>query len=198
MALKKSTVAREEGNRVSGPRGAAERLVAALPFALTKAQKRVIDEIQHDMAVPHPMHRLVQGDVGSGRRSSRCTPPPSRSRTTTKGADGADGAPRRAALGDDPPPRRGGRPAGHAAHRRRHRQAPRPHERAIARGDIDLVIGTHALIQERVESTGSGRHHRRAAPLRRHAAGDAETPRHQSRHSPHDATPIPRTLALTL
>jgi ATP-dependent DNA helicase RecG len=39
----------------------------ALPFSLTSAQERAIDEIQQDMAGPHPMHRLLQGDVGSGK-----------------------------------------------------------------------------------------------------------------------------------
>ena len=39
----------------------------ALPFALTAAQRRVGDEISADLAQPHPMQRLVQGDVGSGK-----------------------------------------------------------------------------------------------------------------------------------
>lgn len=44
-----------------------EQLLASLPFPLTRAQQRVIDDILQDMAVPHPMQRLVQGDVGSGK-----------------------------------------------------------------------------------------------------------------------------------
>ncbi len=43
------------------------KLNAALPFALTAAQTRVLAEIRADMAQPHPMHRLLQGDVGSGK-----------------------------------------------------------------------------------------------------------------------------------
>ncbi len=43
------------------------RLLATLPFALTPAQQRVGDEIAHDLARPVPMHRLLQGDVGSGK-----------------------------------------------------------------------------------------------------------------------------------
>lgn len=39
----------------------------ALPFALTGAQERVVSEIRRDMAQTHPMHRLLQGDVGSGK-----------------------------------------------------------------------------------------------------------------------------------
>jgi ATP-dependent DNA helicase RecG len=44
-----------------------EQLLAVLPFALTAAQRRVGAEIAHDLARPQPMHRLLQGDVGSGK-----------------------------------------------------------------------------------------------------------------------------------
>ncbi len=44
-----------------------ERLLAALPFALTGAQRRVQGEIGRDLEAPHPMRRLLQGDVGSGK-----------------------------------------------------------------------------------------------------------------------------------
>jgi ATP-dependent DNA helicase RecG len=40
---------------------------AVLPFALTGAQQHVLKEIEADLAKPHPMHRLLQGDVGSGK-----------------------------------------------------------------------------------------------------------------------------------
>ncbi len=46
---------------------ARERIKAMLPFRPTGAQKRVLAEIAHDMAQPHPMYRLLQGDVGSGK-----------------------------------------------------------------------------------------------------------------------------------
>jgi ATP-dependent DNA helicase RecG len=49
------------------PGGLHEQLLAALPFALTQAQRRVGEEIAHDLALPRPMHRLLQGDVGSGK-----------------------------------------------------------------------------------------------------------------------------------
>ena len=53
-------LARREG-------GLADRLLAVLPFALTAAQQRVVAEIGADIARPQPMHRLLQGDVGSGK-----------------------------------------------------------------------------------------------------------------------------------
>ncbi len=44
-----------------------KKLLAALPFRLTAAQQRVWNEIAHDLGQPHPMQRLLQGDVGSGK-----------------------------------------------------------------------------------------------------------------------------------
>ena len=51
----------------AAPGGLPERLLAALPFALTRAQRCVVDEIAADLARAQPMHRLLQGDVGSGK-----------------------------------------------------------------------------------------------------------------------------------
>ncbi len=53
------------GHHIGGP--LLERFVAGLPFPLTRAQRRAIDEIAADLARPVPMHRLLQGDVGSGK-----------------------------------------------------------------------------------------------------------------------------------
>ncbi|MFM8510574.1 MAG: ATP-dependent DNA helicase RecG, partial [Betaproteobacteria bacterium] len=49
------------------PGGLPEQLLAALPFELTAAQRRVVEEIAQDLAHAEPMHRLLQGDVGSGK-----------------------------------------------------------------------------------------------------------------------------------
>ena len=49
------------------PGGLSAQLLQALPFALTPAQQRVVREIHADLARPQPMHRLLQGDVGSGK-----------------------------------------------------------------------------------------------------------------------------------
>jgi len=61
---------RRRGRRapVLAPRGElTRRLFAALPFQLTAAQHRALAEIRADLAAPHPMQRLLQGDVGSGK-----------------------------------------------------------------------------------------------------------------------------------
>ncbi|WII92175.1 ATP-dependent DNA helicase RecG [Kingella negevensis] len=50
-----------------GDESLSRQLIEKLPFSLTAAQARVLDEIRTDMAKPHPMHRLLQGDVGSGK-----------------------------------------------------------------------------------------------------------------------------------
>ncbi|MBS3911254.1 MAG: ATP-dependent DNA helicase RecG [Hydrogenophaga sp.] len=51
----------------TAPGGLPEQLLGLLPFALTAAQRRVGEEIARDLARPVPMHRLLQGDVGSGK-----------------------------------------------------------------------------------------------------------------------------------
>ena len=52
---------------LQGDGSLSQGLLAALPFRLTGAQQRVLAEIADDMRQPHPMHRLLQGDVGSGK-----------------------------------------------------------------------------------------------------------------------------------
>ncbi|MEN3811026.1 ATP-dependent DNA helicase RecG [Chromobacterium piscinae] len=53
--------------RIAGDGSLTEKLLAHLPFQLTGAQRRVLDEVRADMRQVHPMHRLLQGDVGSGK-----------------------------------------------------------------------------------------------------------------------------------
>jgi RecG-like helicase/REP element-mobilizing transposase RayT len=55
------------GQRHAGKGELLEKFLRALPFDLTKAQERVIEEVRRDLASPHPMNRLLQGDVGSGK-----------------------------------------------------------------------------------------------------------------------------------
>jgi ATP-dependent DNA helicase RecG len=67
LARKKQGVAMEEGIAFQVTHRYTKELARLLPFELTTAQRRVLAEIKTDMMAPHPMHRLVQGDVGSGK-----------------------------------------------------------------------------------------------------------------------------------
>ncbi|MGQ0823541.1 MAG: ATP-dependent DNA helicase RecG [Actinomycetota bacterium] len=67
VARKRAFAAEQSGIRHRGDGGLVSQFVAQLPFALTGDQARAIAEITDDMAGPAPMHRLLQGDVGSGK-----------------------------------------------------------------------------------------------------------------------------------
>lgn len=67
MALRRRSVEVESGLTLPERGNLTARLQALLPFQLTGAQQRILREVYADMARPHPMHRLVQGDVGSGK-----------------------------------------------------------------------------------------------------------------------------------
>ena len=67
LALRRSGVQGEKGIPFRILHGYAQRLLQSLDFRLTPAQERVLSEIEGDMKQPHPMNRLIQGDVGSGK-----------------------------------------------------------------------------------------------------------------------------------
>jgi ATP-dependent DNA helicase RecG len=67
LAIRRQRQGRQPGLAMNPPGALARRLLASLPFALTPAQERVWREIRLDMAEPYPMNRLLQGDVGSGK-----------------------------------------------------------------------------------------------------------------------------------
>ncbi len=67
LALKKSKARLQEGISFELTERVRERIKTMLPFKPTGAQKRVLGEIAQDMSRPHPMYRLLQGDVGSGK-----------------------------------------------------------------------------------------------------------------------------------
>src|SRR2546426_8418871 len=67
LAILRSRTTRAQGIALSPPGALVRRLRATLPYTLTAAQERVWNEIRTDMAAPFPMHRLLQGDVGSGK-----------------------------------------------------------------------------------------------------------------------------------
>jgi ATP-dependent DNA helicase RecG len=64
---KKLEIKKEESQSILINKELIERVKDSLPFELTKAQKKTLDEILKDMEKPNPMNRLLQGDVGSGK-----------------------------------------------------------------------------------------------------------------------------------
>ncbi|MEO8263897.1 MAG: ATP-dependent DNA helicase RecG [Ilumatobacteraceae bacterium] len=191
------------------------RLYASVPFELTAAQRRAIAEIEHDLAGPHPMHRLLQGDVGSGKTlvavSAMLT-------AVQGGHQGALMAPtevlaeqhaasvRRMVDGvtvPDPGNLFGDRPLRIELLTNRITGGDRRDVLAgLADGTVDIAIGTHALIQEGVSFHSLGvvvvdEQHRfgveQRAALRSKGDDDAVPDVLVM-----TATPIPRTAAMTV
>lgn len=180
-----------------------QRLLASLPFSPTQAQTRVVDEIEADMAKPIPMMRLVQGDVGSGKTLVAAL---AALRAIAHGKQVALMAPTELLAEQhthnfrawfEPLGLHVGWLAGKQKGKARQAQMA-----AIAAGDVDMIIGTHALFQEQVqfsqlalviidEQHRFGVHQRLALWEKGKAQG----------FHPHQlimtATPIPRTLAMT-
>lgn len=67
LAMKKAGIEKEKSTPISSSGKWSAQLKESLPFELTGAQLRSFEEIVGDLKKPHPMHRLVQGDVGSGK-----------------------------------------------------------------------------------------------------------------------------------
>jgi ATP-dependent DNA helicase RecG len=67
VAAKKMGLEREKAIPMAERNQAVEQVMMSLPFQLTGAQRRSFAEIRGDLLKPHPMHRMVQGDVGSGK-----------------------------------------------------------------------------------------------------------------------------------
>ena len=193
-----------------------DAFVDRLPFDLTADQRAAIAEIGGDLAAPHPMHRLLQGDVGAGKTVVAVW---TLLAAVEGGHQGAFMAPTevlaeqhalgiRALLDDVEVPDAGtslfgARPVRvelltnrvGAADRRRILAA-------LAAGEVDVVIGTHALIQEGVEFASLGavvidEQHRFGVEQRaalRDKAGGGPVPDVLVM----TATPIPRTAAMTV
>lgn len=67
LAARKTGLKKEAGIQIENRGEYFNKLIQSLPFSLTGAQIRAIDQIKQDLSEPHPMHRMVQGDVGSGK-----------------------------------------------------------------------------------------------------------------------------------
>jgi ATP-dependent DNA helicase RecG len=185
-----------------------KRLLASLPFQPTAAQSRAMAEIGADLARSKPMHRLLQGEVGSGKTivalwSLLCA--------VQSGMQGAIMAPTevladqhginlRALL--EPLGEGGGLFGGPRVEVLTAATTGAARQRILegaAAGEVDLLVGTHALLSEGVEF-------RRLGVIvvdEQHRFGVHQRVRLREKgDSPHvlimTATPIPRTLALTL
>ena len=178
-------------------------LLAALPFRMTQAQRRVLEEIEGDLALEKPMLRLVQGDVGCGKTLVSAV---AAAHAVEIGRQVALMAPTEL-LADQHAQnfRRWFEPLGVATTLLSGRQTGKARASilsGIRAGHAAVVIGTHALFQESVEFSSLalvivdeqhrfGVHQRLS--LREKGAADG--------HQPHQlimtATPIPRTLAMT-
>jgi ATP-dependent DNA helicase RecG len=180
-----------------------------LPFHPTPAQKRVLKEIANDMQKPHPMRRLLQGDVGSGKTIIGFQ---AAIIAIENGYQVALMAPTEILAQQHYFSAR--RILENAGYRivllTGSLEADRKREirRHIAQGNAQLVIGTHALLEEKVEFAKPGlvivdEQHRfgvlqRLKLMKKSGEGSDETSPAEPDVLVMTATPIPRTLALTL
>ncbi len=216
LVLRKRAMEREQrGLRHEVDGELVHRFYDALPYGLTGAQRRVIGEIEADLAAPHPMHRLLQGDVGSGKtvvavatmlaavqgghQAALMAP------TEVLADQHATGV--RALLGGVNVPDAdnlfGDRPLRVELLTNRVTGSDRRDVLAgLADGTVDIVIGTHALIQDAVDFSSLGvvvvdEQHRfgveQRAALRAKTLGGAVPDMLVM-----TATPIPRTAAMTV
>lgn len=178
------------------------RFLEQLPFPLTKAQKKVWGELREDMGSPYAMNRLIQGDVGSGKTILAVL---ALLMCAANGYQGAMMAPtevlavqhfetissyvKKYGIAFRPVLLTGSMTA----------KEKREAYAKIASGEANLIIGTHALIQEKVEYSSlalvvTDEQHRFGVRQRETLAAKGSEP-HVLVMS---ATPIPRTLAIIL
>ncbi|MDY6855118.1 MAG: ATP-dependent DNA helicase RecG [Thermodesulfobacteriota bacterium] len=200
LAVLKRRNTQEKGVAFKVTNSIKKRLISSPPFHLTKAQERVIAEIEQDMKRPFPMHRLIQGDVGSGKTIVAII---AALITVENGYQACIMAPTEILA------KQHFLSIFHLTKRFKMKTAlltsnikkAQKEEtlKAVRDGTIDIVIGTHAVIQENVDFNRLGlgvidEQHRfgviqRAALMRKGYNPDILVM---------TATPIPRTLAMTL
>jgi ATP-dependent DNA helicase RecG len=200
LAILRSRTTRQRGIPMNPPGTLVRRLREALPWALTAAQERVWSEIRADMAAPYPMHRLLQGDVGSGKTIVAALAVLT---AVEAGHQAAVMAPTEILAEQHVLTfQRLLEPLGvpvtllTSALKGRERTARRA---ALAAGEVGCVVGTHALVQEAVAFRNLGL----VVVDEQHRFGVAQRARLKAKGERPDvlvmtATPIPRTLALTL
>ena len=177
-----------------------KQLLQDLPFALTSAQQKVIKEISHDLTQPHPMQRLLQGDVGSGKTIVACL---AALQAIEHGWQVALMAPTEilaeqhykkfatwlAPLNINIAWLTGSQ----------HKKDREAAQQAIASGQAQLAVGTHALFQDAVQFNKLGlaiidEQHRFGVQQRLALRKKGQPEPHQLMMT---ATPIPRTLSMS-
>ena len=194
--------------RDGGDGGLLAAFDAQLPFELTRGQIEVGAQVEHDLAQPHPMNRLLQGEVGSGKTLVALR---AMLRVVDSGGQAALLAPTEvlaqqhhrsitAMLGDlAAGGMMGGTNVELLTGSMTKAQRTEPLSR-LAIGEAGIVIGTHALLEEQVQFFDLGlvvvdEQHRFGVEQRAALTDKAGTPPHVLVMT---ATPIPRTVAMTV
>lgn len=200
LALKKKGIALETGLSFKTDGVLSQRLLQRLSFQLTAAQVRTLSEIVEDMEKPHPMNRLIQGDVGSGKTIVALL---ASLRVVECGYQAAIMAPTEVLAEQHYLTiHRWVEPLGIRVALLTSNIKGSEREEIYGRirdGEVQIVIGTHAVIQEQVEF------HRLGLAIidEQHKFGVVQRGLLKKKGENPDvlvmtATPIPRTLAMTL
>lgn len=199
QALRKTRKQQEHGIEIHYDLKKVRQFIQSLPYELTQAQKKVVNEISRDLLIPERMNRLLQGDVGSGKTVVSAIALYS---AVTAGFQGALMAPteilaeQHAASLDEWLRPFGVEVAllsGSIKQKARKELLQR-----LKQGEVDILIGTHALIQpdvmfKRLGLVITDEQHRFGVEQRRILREKGENPDVLFM----TATPIPRTLSIT-
>ena len=203
LKLRKRSLTADPAFALTDEAQLAQHFIRALPFAMTRAQARVLAEAERDLKAGAPMARLVQGDVGCGKTVVAAA---AAARAAGSGLQAALMAPTEllaeqhwrnfnawfAPLGQTVALLSGSQPA----------RTRRSALETIASGEVRIVIGTHALFQQGIEFKNLAlvivdEQHRFGVQQRL----KLQEKGHRAGRVPHQlimtATPIPRTLAMT-
>ncbi|MBC8037878.1 MAG: ATP-dependent DNA helicase RecG [Rhizobiales bacterium] len=201
LSLVRTHMKRAAGRSLKGTGDARARIVAALPYSLTGAQRGAIEEILRDMAAPERMLRLLQGDVGSGKTAVALL---ALATAVESGAQGAFMVPTEILARQHMATlQQFCDAAGITVALLTGREKGKARDAVLAKlasGETGILIGTHALFQEGVafkdlglvvidEQHRFGVHQRLALQAKAGTSTDLLVM---------TATPIPRTLALTV
>jgi len=203
LRLRKRALKSDPAFRLDDPDGLARRLIAALPFALTRAQVRALREVEADLGTAVPMVRLLQGDVGCGKTVIAAA---AAARAAAAGRQAALMAPTELLAEQHWRNFQDWfRPLGIPVALLSGGQAARTRRSALdglASGEIRAVVGTHALFQEGIAFASLAlvivdEQHRFGVQQRLRLSQKGEGAGRLPHQLIMTATPIPRTLAMT-